>query len=61
MIALKIIADKMALSGLCKRIIFKPCNAGIDIINSAGTIAKYLATSFAIEKVVSVPLVSSHT
>ena len=42
----------MALSGLCKFIIFKLCKPGIDAINNAGTIAKYFATSFAIEKVV---------
>ena len=56
-IALKITADIIALSGECKPIIFKACKAGIEPINKAGTIAKYLATSFAIEKVVSVPRV----
>ncbi|MCY1553326.1 hypothetical protein D9M68_897970 [compost metagenome] len=55
--ALKITADIIALSGLCKPIIFRLCRAGIEAINSAGTMAKYLATSLAIEKVVSVPLV----
>ena len=54
MMALKITADKIALSGLCKFIIFKPCNAGIAVINKAGIIAKYFATSFAIENVVNV-------
>ena len=36
--ALKITADKIALSGLCNFIIFIPCNAGMDAINNAGTI-----------------------
>src|ERR1035441_5176393 len=55
--ALKIIADKMALWALFKYIMFNACKAGIDVINKAGTIAKYLATSFAIENVVNVPRV----
>ena len=57
MIALKITADKIALSGLCNCMILSACKAGIEVINNAGTIAKYFATSLAIEKVVSVPLV----
>src|SRR5580692_3483987 len=57
MIALKITADKIALSGLCKFIIFKLCRLGIETINKAGTMAKYFATSLAILNVVSVPLV----
>ncbi len=56
-IALKITADKIALSGLCNPIIFNPCKAGMAVINKAGMMAKYLATSLAMEKVVSVPLV----
>ena len=57
MIALKITADRIALSGLCKFMMFNPCNDGIATINRAGMMAKYLATSLAIEKVVSVPRV----
>ena len=57
MIALKITADKMALSALFKYIIFKACKPGMETINKAGTMAKYLATSLAMEKVVNVPLV----
>ena len=47
----------MALSGLCNRVVFHACKPGMDAINNAGTIAKYLATSLAIEHVVNVPLV----
>ncbi|MNN02468.1 hypothetical protein D3C81_1151290 [compost metagenome] len=55
--ALKITADRIALSGLCNFMILSPCSAGIAVINRAGIIAKYLATSLAILKVVNVPLV----
>ena len=58
--ALKITAERMAVSGECNFIIFKPCKAGIEVMNNAGTMAKYLATSLAILKVVSVPLVISN-
>ena len=58
--ALKITADKMALSGLCNRRMFSACKLGMDAINNAGTMAKYLATSLAIENVVNVPLVMSN-
>ncbi len=47
----------MALSGLCRRIILSARNPGIETMKSAGTIAKYFATSLAIENVVSVPRV----
>ena len=50
-------AERMALSGLCNPIIFNAANSGMATINNAGTIAKYLATSLAMEKVVSVPRV----
>ena len=50
-IALKITAASIADSGLFNPIIFKDCNAGIEAMNNAGTIAKYFATSFAIETV----------
>ena len=53
-------AERMALSGLCRCMIFRAANSGIAIINKAGTIAKYFATSLAIEKVVRVPRVISN-
>ncbi len=37
--------------------IFNPCKAGIAVMNKAGMMAKYFATSFAILKVVKVPRV----
>ena len=40
--------------------IFRACSEGIDAMNKAGTIAKYLATSLAMENVVSVPRVISN-
>lgn len=52
-IALNIIADKIALSGLYNCMIFRLCKEGIATINKAGIIAKYFATSFAILNVVS--------
>ena len=58
--ALNTTADKIALSGLCNRIMFSACKPGMDAINNAGTIAKYLATSLAIENVVNVPFVISN-
>ena len=58
--ALKITADRIALSGECRRMIFRACSEGIDAMNKAGTIAKYLATSLAMENVVSVPRVISN-
>ena len=39
------IAERIADSGLSRSIIFNACNAGIDVMNNAGTIAKYFATS----------------
>src|SRR5690606_32476909 len=56
-IALKRIAERIADSGLLNFMIFNGANAGIIATNNAGIIAKYLATSLAILKVVSVPLV----
>jgi len=35
--ALNITAERIALAGECKCIIFKACNAGIEVINRAGT------------------------
>ena len=49
MIALKMIALRIADSGLCRCMMFIGANAGIVTMNRAGTIAKYLATSLAIE------------
>ena len=46
-------AERIALSGLCNCMIFNAASSGIATINKAGTMAKYLATSLAIEKVVS--------
>ena len=57
MTALKITADRIALSGLCNPMIFNTPSEGIVTMNRAGTIAKYLATSLAILNVVSVPRV----
>ncbi|MNX83369.1 hypothetical protein D3C86_1151300 [compost metagenome] len=39
---------------------FSPCKAGIAVMNRAGMMAKYLATSLAILKVVKVPRVISN-
>ena len=58
--ALNITADKIALSGLCNPIIFNAASSGMESMNNAGTMAKYLATSLAMEKVVSVPRVISN-
>ena len=60
MMALNITADKIALSALFKYMTFNDCNPGIDTMNKAGTMAKYLATSLAMLKVVSVPRVMSN-
>src|SRR5262249_36520467 len=57
MIALKITADKMADVGECRCITSIPFSHGSVPANSAGMIAKYLATSLGIEKVVSAPRV----
>ena len=59
MSALKITALKMALVGLCSRMMFSGAIAGKVVINIAGMIAKYLATSFAMLNVVSEPRVMS--
>ena len=52
-------AESIALSGLCRFIILSAPNSGMATINKAGTMAKYFATSLAIEKVVRVPRVIS--
>jgi len=56
-IALNMTADNMADSGVASLITFSAWNPGIAIINIAGIMAKYFATSFAIENVVMLPLV----
>ena len=57
MSALKITADRIALSGEARRMMLSGAICGKTARNSAGMIAKYLATSFAIEKVVRQPRV----
>ena len=56
---MKITAERIALCGLRRSITFSGASAGICVANRAGRIAKYLATSFAIEKVVRAPRVIS--
>ena len=55
--ALKITAERMALSGVLSAMMFRERSSGYATANIAGRIAKYLATSFAIEKVVIAPRV----
>ena len=55
MIALKMTADRMADVGECRFITSNAFSHGKVPANSAGTMAKYLATSLAIEKVVECP------
>ncbi|MNE55940.1 hypothetical protein D3C80_1508120 [compost metagenome] len=57
--ALKMTADRMALSGLDSFITFSAARDGRPTTNIAGMMAKYLATSLAIEKVVRAPRVIS--
>ena len=57
--ALKISAERMALSELPKCITFKTFICGIAATNNAGKIAKYFDTSLAKEKVVNAPRVMS--
>ena len=59
MMALKIRADRMALVGDASFMMFSTCIWGITIINMAGMMAKYLAMSLAMEKVVREPRVMS--
>src|SRR6201992_4451533 len=51
--ALKITADMIADAGVARCITFSAFSAGYVVANAAGMIAKYLATSLAIENVVS--------
>src|ERR1700712_5327625 len=57
--ALKTVAERIADSGLCRCITLSTCSPGNSATNMAGMIAKYFATSLAIEKVVSEPRVMS--
>ena len=57
--ALKITADSMADSGECSRMMLRAASPGKMPTNIAGMIAKYLAMSLAIEKVVNAPRVMS--
>src|SRR5437016_6306988 len=55
--ALKITAERIADCGVCKCMMFSAFRTGNVAANMAGMMAKYLATSLAIEKVVSAPRV----
>src|SRR5674536_136318 len=57
MIALKITAERMALSGEWSRITLSVASCGNATMNIAGMMAKYLATSLAMLNVVSAPRV----
>ncbi len=58
--ALKMTADRIALSGDESFMIFNALRAGYVVANAAGMMAKYFATSFAMLNVVSVPRVISN-
>ena len=53
--ALKMTAESTADSGVCRCMTFSVLSCGYVTTKSAGMIAKYFATSFAIENVVSEP------
>ena len=53
MSALKMTAERMALCGEARRMTLSGAISGKHAMNSAGRMAKYLATSLAMEKVVS--------
>src|SRR5512144_1235532 len=57
MSALNITAERMALSGVASRIKFREVSTGYVEAKAAGMMAKYLATSLAMLKVVSAPRV----
>ena len=57
--ALKITAERIADSGVLSRMTLSVISTGNATANIAGMIAKYFATSFAIENVVSAPRVIS--
>src|ERR1035438_8505453 len=58
--ALKMIADVIAESGLCRCRMLSLARPGITAENMAGMMAKYFATSLVMEKVVSAPRVISN-
>ena len=60
MIALKITAERIAEVGECRFIMSNGFSQGSVPANIAGTMAKYFATSLAMEKVVSEPRVISN-
>ena len=55
--ALKIRAESTALCGEARPMTFRAESCGMASMNMAGMMAKYLATSLAMEKVVNAPLV----
>src|SRR3984885_9576340 len=57
--ALKITADRIAELGVARCMILSAPNSGYVIAKAAGMMAKYLATSLAIENVVKAPRVIS--
>ena len=57
MSALKITADRMAEAGVVRPMMFSTFSCGYTVANAAGMMAKYLATSLAMLKVVSAPRV----
>ena len=57
--ALKMTADRIALWGVARPITLSALSSGKTVTNIAGTMAKYFATSLAIEKVVIEPRVMS--
>ena len=59
MIALKMTAERMADCGECRNMMFSAPSTGKTPANMAGMMAKYLATSLAMENVVSAPRVMS--
>ena len=60
MSALKMTADRIADVGECRFMMSMSLSHGSVLANNAGTIAKYFATSFVTEKVVSAPCVISN-
>src|SRR5882724_12469397 len=57
MSALKMTAERIALSGVARRMMLSALSAGYVLANAAGMIAKYLAMSLAMLNVVSEPRV----
>src|SRR5438309_11250808 len=59
MSALKMTADRIALWGVARCMMLSVSSTGYVVANAAGMMAKYLATSLAMLKVVSAPRVIS--